>query len=220
MKKTLGILLLLGAAGGAAYYFLVYRKKKNGAAGTSVTDQLKDLISGKDIAPASTETTAPSTATPGILPGDFAPGTNSTTQAGTTKPATDNTPIVPSSGSTTPDMSNPSSFRGATFYEHPYRGYTTPYQERNHGWAVKLPPGEYPSGIILGKLGIVNDQVSSVDVDPSIKVIMYKDANFKGQKVELSKYIEYLKTVGFDNAMSSVSIIDEGGYSFAGTRVR
>lgn len=198
MKKAVIIIAIVAAVGGIGYY-LYKRKKGTGASDTggssNVADQLKDLVAGKDSKqPVNiSENLQPGSSLPAINTGGVVPGKDANIEQATPTP---------------PDLSKPESFRGAIFYEHPYEGYTNPYQERDHGWAVKLAPGMYPSGIILKQFGIVNDQVSGVSLDPGIKVIMYADANFKGKKVETDKNIAFLKDVGFDNVMSSVEVID------------
>lgn len=209
MKKFIGIVLIVGTAAGIGYW--LYNRKKTTASSpagsgntvSSLEDQIKDLIKTGPDATAKTDTsTAPAadvlpSGAPAIAVGEVSPAA----------PAPVEKPV---------DLNDWTSFAGAIFYEHPYKGYREPFQDRNHGWAVKLPPGLYASDIILKKYGIVNDQVSGVQLDPGIKVIMYKDANFKGTKVETDKDIDFLKDVGFDNAMSSVEVIDTNAtYGFS-----
>lgn len=72
------------------------------------------------------------------------------------------------------------------------------------GTSKELNVGEYDVDVINTSIG--NDTLSSVRVLPGYKVTLYKDAGFNGSKVELTQDIYNLKSIDFNDVVSSVKI--------------
>ncbi|MGQ1947042.1 carbohydrate-binding protein [Geofilum sp. OHC36d9] len=85
-------------------------------------------------------------------------------------------------------------------------GPVTLYQDCNYGgYAVNISEGRYTLSQ-LQSLGIINDDISSVNVQNGYKVVLYQDDNFIGTTVSLSNSDDCLVDEDFNDKISSVVV--------------
>lgn len=85
-------------------------------------------------------------------------------------------------------------------------GTITLYQHCNFtGYAVTLKPGRYQLDT-LKKLGVRNDDVSSVKVSGNAKVKLYQHDLFRGKKIALDKSEKCLVGLRFNDVLSSAIV--------------
>lgn len=82
----------------------------------------------------------------------------------------------------------------------------TVYQDCNYGgYAVKLSAGRYVLSQLLAK-GALNDDISSVRVQPNTRVTLYEHDSFQGRALQLTSDTLCLVDYGFNDITSSIII--------------
>ena len=82
------------------------------------------------------------------------------------------------------------------------------YQDYNYeGNSVRLKPGNYTTSQLLSA-GISDNDVSSVRISGGLKVEIYQDDNFTGTKWLISSDAANFGSIGCNDSMSSVKIVD------------
>ncbi len=86
------------------------------------------------------------------------------------------------------------------------RQMVTVYAEcRYQGVAASLPAGEY-SLAELQKMGISNNDISSISVPPGFQATLYENDFFRGRNIGFTKSDQCLRGDGMDNVVSSLVI--------------
>ena len=75
------------------------------------------------------------------------------------------------------------------------------------GRGAELTDGEYATVTSLNLFGVVNDDVSSIKVEPNTKVIIYEHDRFQGKSVEITSDVPSLRTVDMNDKISSVKVM-------------
>jgi hypothetical protein len=85
-------------------------------------------------------------------------------------------------------------------------GVATVYKDCNYGgYAVALNPGTYTLSQ-LNALGVLNDDISSLKINPGYKVTLYRDDNFSGPAVVKTADDACLVDDNFNDSASSLKI--------------
>ena len=99
------------------------------------------------------------------------------------------------------------------FPPQPYPVYgATVYQHANFGgYSVTLPPGEY-SLAALQRLGVRNDDLSSVQVPYGFRVVFFEDDNFMGRSWTVTGDNYNFANTGYNDVVTSIIVYGRGQY--------
>jgi hypothetical protein len=181
MKKTSVILIGVGVAGAIATIAYLLLRKKPAPATTTNNSTTTNSSS------VTTETGAGST-----TPGTTAPTTPVVTVPASTPTA--QTVINPTSDTiATPVITNPG---------------VKVYADKNYvNMQSYLQPGYYANSDHLSRNGIANDSISSLQLDPGIRMVIYEGRDRGGRSLEVTKSVPDLSIYGFDNMITSMDIV-------------